>query len=106
MVLSSILNAVNDLIMARTRIISAGPAANAEARKRGPKRALFQNGRACKPSYKNAVTKCIPTAHNTDNIEPGIYISGEVGVRIEDLVVVTDEGCKVLNDYNKELRII
>ena len=40
------------------------------------------------------------------SIEPGIYISGEVGVRIEDLVVVTNEGCEVLNEYNKELTII
>lgn len=40
------------------------------------------------------------------SIEPGIYISGEVGVRIEDLVVVTKDGCKVLNEYPKELIII
>lgn len=40
------------------------------------------------------------------SIEPGIYIPGEVGVRIEDLVVVTKDGCKILNEYPKELIII
>ena len=43
---------------------------------------------------------------NTFSIEPGIYIPGRIGVRIEDLVVVTKDGCKVLNDYPKELKII
>ncbi|WP_040327773.1 M24 family metallopeptidase [Clostridium ihumii] len=40
------------------------------------------------------------------SIEPGIYIPGEVGVRIEDLVLVTEDGCEVLNKYNKELVVI
>ncbi|WP_027623054.1 M24 family metallopeptidase [Clostridium lundense] len=40
------------------------------------------------------------------SIEPGIYLPGEVGVRIEDLVLVTDDGCEVLNKYDKELTII
>ena len=40
------------------------------------------------------------------SIEPGIYIHGDVGVRIEDLVLVTADGYKVLNEYDKELKII
>lgn len=43
---------------------------------------------------------------NIFSVEPGIYLPGEVGVRIEDLVLVTEDGCKVLNSYNKELTII
>ena len=31
------------------------------------------------------------------SIEPGIYLSGKFGVRIEDLVTVTEDGCEVLN---------
>ncbi|ELZ02289.1 M24 family metallopeptidase [Natrialba aegyptia] len=31
------------------------------------------------------------------SIEPGVYLDDEFGIRIEDLVVVTDEGCERLN---------
>lgn len=40
------------------------------------------------------------------SIEPGIYIPGKWGVRIEDLVVVTEDGVEVLNAYTKKLQII
>lgn len=36
-------------------------------------------------------------------IEPGIYLPGLGGVRIEDLVLVTDDGPEVLSAYTKEL---
>ncbi len=40
------------------------------------------------------------------SIEPGVYLAGEFGIRIEDLVVVTEDGCKVINNYPKELQLI
>lgn len=40
------------------------------------------------------------------SVEPGIYIPGEVGVRIEDLIVVTEDGHENLNKHPKELTII
>ncbi|MEA1962283.1 MAG: Xaa-Pro peptidase family protein [Bacillota bacterium] len=40
------------------------------------------------------------------SVEPGIYLPGEFGVRIEDLVMVTEDGCEVLNQYPKELQVI
>ncbi len=40
------------------------------------------------------------------SIEPGIYIEGNMGVRIEDLVLVTKDGIEILNHYDKELQII
>lgn len=39
----------------------------------------------------------------TFSIEPGIYLLGEFGVRIEDLVLVTENGCDVLNHVAKIL---
>jgi Xaa-Pro aminopeptidase len=39
-------------------------------------------------------------------IEPGAYVPGKCGVRIEDVVVVTPGGCEVLAPRNKELIVI
>ena len=36
-------------------------------------------------------------------IEPGVYIPGKCGLRIEDMVVVTDRGCEVLTPTSKEM---
>lgn len=40
------------------------------------------------------------------SIEPGVYLMGDVGIRIEDLVLVTEDGCTSLNTYSKELEIL
>jgi Xaa-Pro aminopeptidase len=39
-------------------------------------------------------------------IEPGVYLPGELGVRIEDLVVVADDGPRVLTSFAKELTVV
>lgn len=40
------------------------------------------------------------------SIEPGIYIAGKFGMRIEDIVAVTEEGNEVLNKASKDIKII
>jgi Xaa-Pro aminopeptidase len=39
-------------------------------------------------------------------VEPGIYLPGQGGVRIEDLVLVTESGCDVLTKTSKELTVV
>ena len=39
-------------------------------------------------------------------IEPGIYLPGQWGVRIEDMVLVKEDGCEVLTKTSKKLKII
>ena len=39
-------------------------------------------------------------------VEPGIYVPGAVGVRIEDLAVVTGDGTEVLSSLPKALQVI
>ncbi|HEX5375193.1 MAG TPA: aminopeptidase P family protein [Solirubrobacterales bacterium] len=39
-------------------------------------------------------------------VEPGVYLPGELGVRIEDLVVVTAEGHRNLSSLPKELQLV
>ena len=36
-------------------------------------------------------------------VEPGIYLPGHMGLRIEDTVIVTKEGCEVLTKTPKDL---
>ena len=38
--------------------------------------------------------------------EPGVYLPGEFGVRVEDLVLATEDGCEILNQDSKELEIL
>jgi Xaa-Pro aminopeptidase len=45
-------------------------------------------------------------AGNVVTVEPGIYVPGRGGARIEDLVVVTDDGCDVLSGTSKALTIV
>ena len=42
----------------------------------------------------------------TFSVEPGIYLEGRFGVRIEDIVAVTDDGVERLNRSTRELQTV
>jgi Xaa-Pro dipeptidase len=53
--------------------------------------------------YISDISKTVLEPGMAFSIEPGIYIPGKFGVRIEDLVMVTESGVEVLNKYSKDL---
>lgn len=56
--------------------------------------------------YISGISETVLKPGMVFSIEPGIYINGEFGVRIEDIVVVTEDGCERLNNYPRELTVI
>lgn len=40
------------------------------------------------------------------SVEPGIYLPGSFGVRVEDLVCVTEDGCETLNKLDRDFKVI
>jgi Xaa-Pro aminopeptidase len=42
----------------------------------------------------------------TFSVEPGIYLKGKFGVRIEDIVAVTEDGAERLNQFPRDLKIV
>ena len=58
------------------------------------------------PPDNSASSEAVATPGMVFSVEPGIYLPGKLGVRIEDLVLVTENGCEVLNKVSKDLRVI
>ena len=50
--------------------------------------------------------KTVYKPNMTGTVEPGIYLPGEFGVRIEDMIVVTENGCRSFTKLPKQLVIL
>ena len=61
---------------------------------------------AHEPPYIRAGNSLPLQAGMTFTIEPGIYLPGRGGVRIEDDVVITEDGCESLSDLPRGLLTI
>ena len=56
------------------------------------------------PRVASTSTDTLAAGHVV-TVEPGVYLPEHGGVRIEDTVVVTDDGCIVLTNATKELSV-
>ena len=51
-------------------------------------------------------SEAVLNVNNVMTIEPGIYLAGWGGVRIEDDVIIKEDGCEILNKTTKELVVL
>ena len=61
------------------------------------------SGKALDKIARDIITEDILPENSIVTIEPGIYLEGKFGVRIEDFVVVTENGCINMTKAPKEL---
>ena len=57
------------------------------------------------PPYITATSETVLQTGNVFSIEPGIYLEGRFGVRLEDIVVVEDGGADILSALPRAVRI-
>lgn len=89
---------LSEIDAAARRVITAGGYGDAFVHRTG--HGIGSSVHEPYPVSASSTVRCVPGM--VFSIEPGIYLEGRGGIRIEDLVVVTPGGCEVLNAYPKE----
>jgi Xaa-Pro aminopeptidase len=56
------------------------------------------------PPRISAVSTILKTG-NVTSVEPGLYYDDVGGIRIEDIILVKDNGCEILTKYPRELEV-
>ncbi|MBR3438102.1 MAG: M24 family metallopeptidase, partial [Clostridia bacterium] len=59
-----------------------------------------------KPNLSSKNEKGVLEAGNVVTVEPGIYLPGEFGIRIEDMALITPQGSVNLTNCGKELIVL
>ena len=90
--------------MARLSIASRGGSSRTRASATGSGTgSVTESGSRCtKRPWLHPERESTLAAGNVVTVEPGVYLSGLGGVRIEDMVIVTDDGPEVLTTFTKE----
>jgi Xaa-Pro aminopeptidase len=57
------------------------------------------------PRLSTTSTSVLAAGHVV-TVEPGVYLPGQLGVRIEDLVLVSDDGRELLTGLSKQLTVV
>lgn len=58
------------------------------------------------PPDNSATSEVVARPGMVFSVEPGVYLPGKFGVRIEDLVAVTEDGSETLNALSKDLTVL
>jgi Xaa-Pro dipeptidase len=58
------------------------------------------------PPDVSAASAAIAKPGMVFSVEPGVYLAEKFGVRVEDLVLVTEDGCEVLNELDRDFMIV
>ena len=58
------------------------------------------------PPNASATDETIARPGMVFSVEPGVYLPGQFGVRVEDLVAITEDGAETLNELPREMRVI
>ena len=56
--------------------------------------------------FENATSETVLKKNMVVTVEPGVYMEGLYGVRVEDLIIVENDGCNVISRLDKKLLIL